>query len=125
MKKIITIFILLLTVSTTLLSKEKKESRHSWEEIEYNSISATIDENILYIFSDKQCENLDIQIQDLDGAVVYTNKVSLQVGVEFMIPVSNLLKEAYQIVLTLNEKTLRLGLSNVNRLNDPFSRRIY
>ena len=106
MKKIITIFILLLTVSTTLLSKEKKESRHTWEEIEYNSISATIDENILYIFSDKQCENLDIQIQDIDGTVVYTNRVSLQAGTEFMISVSNLSEGTSQIVLIVNDRTL-------------------
>ena len=111
MKKIITIFILLLTVSTTLLSKEKKESRHTWEDVEYNSISATIDENILYIFSDKQYENLDIQIQDLDGAVVYTNKVSLQAGIEFITLVPNLSKETYQMTLTANDQTLNLGLS--------------
>ena len=105
MKKIITVFILLLTVSTALFSKE---SHHIWEDVEYNSISATIDENTLYIYADKQYENLDIQIQDIDGTVVYTNKVNLQAGVEFMISVSDLLGETHQIVLTVGDQTLRL-----------------
>ena len=106
MKKIITVFILLLTISTALFSKEKKESRRYWGDIVMRSISTTIDETTLYIYADKQHENLDIQIQDIDGTVVYTNRVSLQAGVEFMISVSNLSEGTSQIVLIVNDRTL-------------------
>ena len=102
MKKVITVLILLLTISTTLFSSEKRNGRHPWDDLINRSISATVDKNTLSICSDKQCENLDIQIQDINGTVVYANKVSLQAGVEFLISVSDLLGETCQIVLIVN-----------------------
>ena len=110
MKKIITVFILLLTISTSLFSKEKKETSFIWEDVEYNSISAIIDENTLIFHSDKQYERLDIQIQNLDGTVVYTNRVSIQAGTEFPIFLSNLLEETSQIILIVNSQIFSLYL---------------
>jgi predicted ATP-dependent Lon-type protease len=107
MKKIITICSLLLIVTTSLFSKEKKREDFSgWEEGVYRSITITMDEDTLHIYSDKQYENLNIQLQGVDGTIVYTNRVNLQAGVEFMIPVSNLSEETSQVVLTVDSQTL-------------------
>lgn len=101
MKRSITI--LFITISF-LLAPFVKANAHEkdWKSEEDRSVSLflSIEENNLHIYSDKQWDNIGIQVVDPNGRTIYVDVIAIPAEEELIIPLSYLLEGNYQVVLT-------------------------
>ena len=66
----------------------------------------TIEKNNLHIYSDKQWDNIDIQIIDPNGRTIYIDMISIPAEKEQIIPLSDIPNGYYQVILTKNNKPI-------------------
>lgn len=64
------------------------------------TIFLSIEENDLRIYSEKQFDNVNIQVVDPNGQTIYVNVINIPAETEFDIPLSYLPEGNYQVVLT-------------------------
>lgn len=71
----------------------------NWDDsIDIRSLTEPIlsqDANNIYIYSEKQLDNLSIEIKDLSGNVVYSTVTTVPAGVEYPISIATLPKGEY------------------------------
>lgn len=95
--------VLFITISFLLIPfiKSSAEERR-WVPEDDRSVSLflSIEENDLYIYSDKQWDNIVIQMIDPDGKMIYMDIITIPAEEEFTIPLSYLQKGRYQVILT-------------------------
>lgn len=97
------IAILFITISFFLAPFIKGNAdESSWHKVDPRSISLflSIKENNLHIYSDKQWNNINIQIIDLDDRTIYVDVITIPAEDELIIPLSYLPEGTYQVVLT-------------------------
>lgn len=64
------------------------------------TIFLSIEENDLRIYSEKQFDNVNIQVVDSNGQTIYVNVINIPAETELDIPLSYLPEGNYQVVLT-------------------------
>lgn len=100
MKRSITI--LLITISF-LLAPFVKVNTHEkdWKSEDGRSVSLflSIEENNLHIYSDKQWDNIGIQVIDPNGRTIYVDVIAIPGEEELTIPLSYLPEGNYQVIL--------------------------
>lgn len=64
------------------------------------TIFLSIEENDLRIYSEKQFDNVNIQVVDPTGQTIYVNVINIPAETELDIPLSYLPKGNYQVVLS-------------------------
>ena len=103
-RSIITLF--LITISIAFFSINAKAEEADWNKDRDRSISIflSMDENALSIYSDKQWDNIDIQVQDSNGIVIYMNRINIPGGEELIIPLLDIPEGTYQVTLTKNNQ---------------------
>ncbi|MCD8269250.1 MAG: DUF3244 domain-containing protein [Parabacteroides sp.] len=105
MKK--SIAILLITISFLLAPFIKANAdKANWDCEDDRSISMflSIEENDLHICSDKQWDNISIQVIDPNGRTIYVDIITIPAENELIIPLSYLSEGNYQVVLTKNNQ---------------------
>lgn len=74
-------------------------SDKNWGDLDDRSIPSepilSQDANNIYIYSEKQLDNLSIEIKDLSGNVVYSTVTTVPAGVEYPISIATLPKGEY------------------------------
>lgn len=101
MKRSITI--LLITISFLLTPFVKTNAHENdWKSEDGRSVSLflSIEENNLHIYSDKQWDNIGIQVVDPNGKTTYIDVITIPAKEELSIPLSYLSKGNYQVILT-------------------------
>ena len=80
----------------------------NWAPEEDRSISITlsIEGNDLLIYSDKQWDNIGIQMIDPSGTIIYVNMINIQAEQELTIPLSDLPQGNYQVMLTKDNQPI-------------------
>ena len=105
MKKSIAI---LFITTTFLLAPFVKANAHeagwSCEDGRSVSLFLSIEENNLHIYSDKQWDNIGIQVIDPNGRTIYVDVITIPAENELIIPLSYLSQNNYQVVLTKNNQ---------------------
>lgn len=101
MKKLIT---KLLTVVFFLLAFIVKVNadKATWYPTDNRSVTIflSIEENDLCIYSEKQFDNVNIQVIDPNGQIIYVNVINIPAETELNIPLSYLQEGNYQVVLS-------------------------
>lgn len=94
----------LMFVPSIMYPNRMKDTEQSWEEEEDRSIISSpmlfIDENNIYIYSDKLLDGIDVKIIDMNGNVLYNDKVTVSAEIEYPIPVEFLLNGDYEIFIS-------------------------
>lgn len=101
MKRSITI--LLITIYFLLAPFIKANAdKSNWVSEDGRSVSLflSIEGNNLYIYSDKQWENIGIQVVDTNGRTIHVDVITIPAEQELTIPLSYLPEGNYQVVLT-------------------------
>lgn len=100
MKRSITI--LFITIAFILVPFVKANADKNWAQEEDRSVSLflSIEENNLHIHSDKQWDNIGIQVVDPNGRTIYVDVIAIPTEQELTIPLSYLLEGNYQVTLT-------------------------
>lgn len=78
----------------------KEGEEEFWENTEHRSLSVfsiALQENYLFVYSDKSYDYIAIQIQDANGLLYYTTETSIVPGEAFVIPVQQFPVGTYQI----------------------------
>ena len=100
----------LLTVCFFFLLLITKIDAHeaTWDSMDRRSVTLflTIEKNNLHIYSDKQWDNIDIQIIDPNGRTIYIDMISIPAEKEQIIPLSDIPNGYYQVILTKNNKPI-------------------
>ncbi|WP_455639153.1 DUF3244 domain-containing protein [Parabacteroides sp.] len=104
MKK--SIAILLITISFILAPFIKANADKNWVQDDGRSVSLflSIEENDLHIHSDKQWNNIGLQVIDSDGVTIHVDVITIPAGEALVIPLSYLPEGNYQVVLTKNNQ---------------------
>lgn len=100
MKRIITI--LFVTISFVFIPIIKANAdKNNWAQQEDRSVSLflSIEGNNLHIHSDKQWDNIGIQVVDPNGRTIYVDVIAIPGEEELTIPLSYLPKGNYQVIL--------------------------
>lgn len=89
-------------LSTILFSIKASTHEKNWNERDGRSVSLclSIEENDLHIYSDKQWDNIGIQMIDPDGKMIYIDIITIPAEEELTIPLSYLPEGKYQVILT-------------------------
>lgn len=101
MKK--SIAILFITISFLLAPFVKANAdKNNWMQAEDRSVSLflSIEENDLHIYSDKQWDNIGVQMIDPNGRTIYVDIITIPAEEELTISLSYLPEENYQVTLT-------------------------
>lgn len=100
MKRSITI--LFITIAFILAPFVKANAEKNWAQGEDRSVSLflSIEENSFYIHSDKQWDNIGIQVVDPNGRTIYVDVINISAEEELTIPLSYLPEGNYQVILT-------------------------
>ena len=100
-KKFITT-LLFATISIVLFSVNAKADKENWYPEDGRSISIflSIEKNDLHIYSDKQWDNIGIQMIDPDVQTIYIDVITIPSEEELTIPLSYLPEGNYQVILT-------------------------
>lgn len=101
MKRFITI--LFATISFVFAPVIKANAdKSNWFPEDNRSVSLflSIEENSLHIHSDKQWDNIGIQVVDPKGRTIYVDVIAIPGEVELIIPLSYLPEGNYQVTLT-------------------------
>lgn len=101
MKRLITI--LFITISFLLapfINASAYEGTWNAEDDRSVSLYLSIEENNLHIYSDKQWDNIGIQVVDPNGRTIYVDVIAIPAEEELIIPLSYLPKGNYQVILT-------------------------
>ena len=76
----------------------------NWDDsVDFRSLTEPIlsqDANAIYIYSEKQLDNLSIEIKDLSGNVVYSTVTTVLAGVKYPTPITTLPKGEYFFTIT-------------------------
>lgn len=62
----------------------------------------SIDDSFLYIYSEKQLENVTISIQNTNGDIIYSIVTTIHCCQTYSIPLSSLANGEYSFLLTIN-----------------------
>lgn len=80
----------------------------NWGDLDNRSISSapvlSQDDNAIYIYSDKELDNLCIEIKDLSGEVIYSTVVTVPAGTEYPTSIESLPEGDYLFVITQGRK---------------------
>lgn len=101
MKRFITI--LFATISFVFAPVIKANAdKSNWFPEDNRSVSLflSIEENNLHIYSDKQWDNIGIQVVDPNGRTIYVDVIAIPGEEELIIPLSYLPEGNYQVTLT-------------------------
>lgn len=101
MKRYITIlFITISFLLTPFVKANADKAGWHYEEDRSVSLFLSIEENDLHIYSDKQWENIGIQMIDPDGQTIYIDVITIPSEKKLTIPLSYLPEGNYQVILT-------------------------
>lgn len=106
MKKFITI-LLATIVSVAFFSIEAKTNdKDNWNNKVNRSISLyiNIEENDLYIHSDKQYDQVNLQVIDANGFIIYVDLINIPVEEALIISLPDLPEGDYQVILSKNNQ---------------------
>lgn len=80
----------------------------NWGDLDDRSISSeptlSQDDNAIYIYSDKELEDLSIQIKDLSGNIVYSTIATVPAGIEYPTAIGTLPQGEYLFVIAQGSK---------------------
>lgn len=83
-------------------------SDKNWGRVDDRSISSeptlSQDDNAIYIYSDKELEDLSIQIKDLSGNIVYSTIATVPAGIEYPTAIGTLPQGDYLFVIAQGSK---------------------
>lgn len=107
MKKLIAI-LSFFTILAVFFSIETKGKEDIWNSKGGRSISlfVSMEENELHIYSDNQWDNVSIQMLDANGIVFYLDHTTVGGGEATVIPLPDLPKGNYQVILTRNNQPI-------------------
>lgn len=80
------------------------ESNWSEEFLRSVTLSLSIEGNDLRIHSEKQFDNVGIQVVAPNGQTIYVNVINISAEAEMAIPLSYLPEGNYQVILTKNNQ---------------------
>lgn len=76
----------------------------NWGDLDNRSLSSepilSQDDNAIYIYSEKQLDNLSIEIKDLSGNVVYSTVTTVPAGIAYPNSITTLPKGEYLFTIT-------------------------
>lgn len=101
------IITLLLTISFVFAPLIKADAHeNSWCEDENRSVTLflSIEGNDLRIHSEKQFDNVSIQVVAPNGQTIYVNVINISAEAEMAIPLAYLPEGNYQVILTKNNQ---------------------
>lgn len=102
-KRVVTLFCLLICVLPFLQVIKAEENSWIPKESRSLSLSLFIEENELHIYSEKQWDNIHIQIRDINGIIYTLSPILLPAGEETVIPLGKELPAGnYQVSLIKN-----------------------
>ena len=92
-----------------MANKGLKNVRDKWnpdvcEDRSINGPCLSMDENAIYIYSEKQLDNLDIAITDHNGCIVHAETIMLWAGVDYLVCIDWLPQGEYYILVMQGEK---------------------
>lgn len=83
-------------------------SDKNWGKVDNRSIPSiptlSQDDNAIYIYSDKELDNLCIEIKDLSGEIVYSTVATVAAGTEYPTSITSLPEGDYLFVITQGRK---------------------
>lgn len=110
MKKVLmSLFISVVTISTLWASDEVVIKDINWNEDTDRSISGvpsvTIQNDILYVITEKHLENLSIEIQNLSGnTIIQQDNIMIPADETFSIYIGNLPENDYLLIMRQEKK---------------------
>lgn len=105
MKKFMTILFFTI-LSIVLFSMKVNADKIIWDQKSDRSIALflSIEGSDLHIYSDKQWDNIGIQMIDPNGRTIYVDVIIIPAEEELIIPLSDISKGDYQVILTKNNQ---------------------
>lgn len=101
MKRFITIlFVTISFVFVPIIKANADENRWHPKDDRSVSLYLSVEENNLHIYSNKQWDNINIQVVDPNGKTIYMDVITIPAKEELSIPLSYLSKGNYQVILT-------------------------
>lgn len=102
------LFVTLSFVFTSIINMDAKtryvESNWSEEFLRSVTLFLSIEGNDLRIHSEKQFDNVGIQVVAPNGQTIYVNVINISAEAEMAIPLSYLPEGNYQVILTKNNQ---------------------
>lgn len=101
------IITLLVTISFVFAPLIKADAhKHNWSEKDDRSVTLflSIEGNDLRIHSEKQFDNVGIQVVAPNGQTIYVNVINISAEAEMAIPLAYLPEGNYQVILTKNNQ---------------------
>ena len=96
--------VFLMFVSSVVYPNRVKDTEQSWEEEEDRSIisspTLSIDENNIYIHSNKLLDGLNVKIINIKGNVLYNDIITVSSEIEYPISIDFLLNGDYKIFIS-------------------------
>ena len=107
MKRFITIlFVIISFVFGPIIKANADENRWHPKEDRSVSIFLSIEENDLHIYSDKQWDNIGVQVIDPNGRTIYVDVITIPAEEELTISLSYLPEGNYQVTLTKDNQPI-------------------
>ena len=107
-KKMMMTIIMLFLSNTVIAENVITENEKKWNPENERTITSapklSIDESFLYIYSEKQLDNVNISIQNADGNIIYSIVTTIPACQTYSIPVSGLNNGEYTFSLIMNDK---------------------
>ena len=107
-KKMMMTIIMLFLSNTVIAENVITEDEKKWNPENERTITSapklSIDESFLYIYSEKQLDNVNISIQNADGNIIYSIVTTIPACQTYSIPVSGLNNGEYTFSLIMNDK---------------------
>lgn len=107
MKRLITIlFVTISFIFAPIIKANADENRWYPKDDRSITIRLSIEENNLHIYSDKQWDNIGIQVVDPNGRTIYVDVIAIPGEEELTIPLSYLPNGNYQVTLTKDNQPI-------------------
>lgn len=101
---IITLLVTISFVFAPLIKADAREYIWSQEEDRSVTLFLSIEGNDLRIHSEKQFDNVGIQVVAPNGQTIYVNVINISAEAEMAIPLAYLPEGNYQVILTKNNQ---------------------
>lgn len=101
---IITLLVTISFVFAPLIKADARECNWSQDDNRSVTLFLSIEGNDLRIHSEKQFDNVGIQVVAPNGQTIYVNVINISAEAEMAIPLSYLPEGNYQVILTKNNQ---------------------
>lgn len=106
MRKFITMLLVAIVPVAFFSIEAKADTEHKWLDKDNRSVSLyiNIEENDLYIHSDKQHDQVNLQVVDANGLTIYADLINIPAEETLIIPLFDLPEGDYQVILSKNNQ---------------------